>query len=98
MLVSGDVRETLLPSRQPTEGTLFLFLERDKNAKVLSDFLGQYAVVVRASKPGDLDGPWDLAIFDIHWLRRFGFDSISERKKLEEPLFLPSILFVSTVE
>lgn len=74
--------------------SVLLCLKEEENARLLGEFLRQHLVVALASAPADVDGPWDVVIFDLPWFSTFGESSAQDRKLLEEPLLLPYLLLV----
>lgn len=90
-----DPRAEITPGSPAQEqASLLLCLQEDENARLLGDFLRQHLVVHHASTPADVDGPWDLLIFDLSWFSSLGEDNARKRKLLEEPLLLPYVLLV----
>lgn len=90
-----DPRVEITPGSPAQEqASLLLCLQEDENARLLGDFLRQHLVVHHASTPADVDGPWDLVIFDLSWFSSLGEDNARNRKLLEEPLLLPYVLLV----
>lgn len=86
--------ETTPNSPAKEQASLLLCLQEDENARLLGDFLRQHLVVHHASTTADVDGPWDLLIFDLSWFSSLGEDNARKRKLLEEPLLLPYVLLV----
>lgn len=90
-----DPRVEITPGSPAQEqASVLLCLQEGENARLLLDFLRPHVVVHHASTPADVDGPWDLLIFDLSWFSSLGEDNARKRKLLEEPLLLPYVLLV----
>lgn len=83
---------------QGQAGSALLVLKAGENARLLADFLRSHMQVSTASGPSDLDGPWDLVLFDVHGVNWIGEDNLESRKRLEEPMLLPYLLLPTARE
>ncbi len=86
--------ETTPGSPAQEQASVLLCLQEGENARLLLDFLRPHVVVHHASTPAEVDGPWDLVIFDLSWFSSLGEENAHNRKLLEEPLLLPYLLLV----
>lgn len=74
---------------------ILLLLGHPENCRLLCQWLsGRYSVTI-CDPPDRLNGPFDLAILDGLGLEKFGEAALLDRKKSEEPVFLPYLLVVS---
>ncbi|MCX7854785.1 MAG: ATP-binding protein [Anaerolineae bacterium] len=78
-----------------TANRILLLLENPTNRRLLCQWLeGQYETVT-CDPPNSLDGPFDLAILDGLGLEKCGEEALLDRKRAEDPVFLPYLLVVS---
>lgn len=78
-----------------TVNRIILLLENPANRRLLCEWLGERYEILTCAPPDGLDGPFDLAILDGLGLEKQGEASLQDRKRMEEPVFLPYLLVVS---
>lgn len=78
-----------------TVNRIILLLENAANRNLLCQWLNERYEVITCNPPGGLDGPFDLVILDGLGLEKWGEEALLERKRIEEPVFLPYLLIVS---
>ncbi|MCX7681393.1 MAG: ATP-binding protein [Anaerolineae bacterium] len=74
---------------------ILLLLEHPANCRLLGQWLGERYEVVICNPSDGLDGPFDLAILDGLGLEKQGEAALVDRKRVEEPVFLPYLLVAS---
>lgn len=74
---------------------ILLLVKHPENCRLLSQLLSERYEVVICDPSDGLGGLFDLAILDGQGLERWGEEALLERKRREEPVFLPYLLIVS---
>jgi len=78
-----------------TANRILLLLEHRENRRFLCQWLSEWYEVVVCDPPDGLTGPFDLAILDGLGLEKWGETALLDRKREEDPVFLPFLLVVS---
>lgn len=74
---------------------ILLILEHPENRHLLCNWLSEWYEVISYDPPNGLHRAFDLAILDGLGMGKCGEEALLERKRTEEPVFLPYLLVVS---